>query len=656
MILQNARRRLDNAKAAKGTLGGQGDDRRTKLAEVKKRTNCAVCGKVGHWHTDPECPDCEKTMKEKAAKGKGRGRPRVPAGAKGKGASRAHEANTVSALSSGAPVCTAGVAFLGTGAAGPPSAPLAWSWPQAREPRDHVAVMAVQHFSVVTGDTDSEGSEGYASDSGSSLQARQVLHTIQEGWSDADLVVLDTACARSVAGKEWLTRHDQSLRDRFGFGCTVSAENEVFRFGNGQPQTSIQSSAGGSLRTSWARRSNLGLVPYRVRFRHLCHSVCKHPWRHLDTATDTVSFRRLGIFDLPCVRTRSGHLGVCISEFPSIGLPPFAASVMDDGTGRHLCQVQRYAPWYQSFISTRSIYQTSVCLIDGAPNMAADEAGNCRAGRLSEASVPRGPGHSLDSNAAAAEASNGGPHHEADSCGTESPKGTHADGNLACLAGSGFRTHGRGPHGDPIKDGSHHRARPFQDVRSPSKSVRSPRGAVRHRCDDDLAAPAPFSCFAGPADTPGHSADAASLVCRRRLTGGPCRARGLSLAPAPLAPLHQGDRRPQGGSRQAMGEGRGQHLQGAEGGVHAAPHAGPGGTLHAFGAAPGQDRRNGRRPAYEPGPARKEGVQGEAGEVRPPRASSVRQPAGPAFPDLRAELAGAFGTLPRGQGSRSGRR
>ena len=240
MILQNARRRLDNAKAAKGTLGGQGDDRRAKLAEVKKRTNCAVCGKVGHWHTDPECPDCEKTMKEKAAKGKGRGRPRVPAGAKGKGASRAHEANTVSALSSGAPVCTAGVAFLGTGAAGPPSAPLAWSWPQAREPRDHVAVMAVQHFSVVTGDTDSEGSEGYASDSGSSLQVRQVLHTIQEGWSDADLVVLDTACARSVAGKEWLTRHDQSLRDRFGFGCTVSAENEVFRFGNGQPQTSVE--------------------------------------------------------------------------------------------------------------------------------------------------------------------------------------------------------------------------------------------------------------------------------------------------------------------------------------------------------------------------------------------------------------------------------
>ena len=70
--------------------------------------------------------------------------------------------------------------------------------------------------------------------------------------------------------------------------------------------------------------------------------------------------------------------------------------------------------------------------------MAAGEAGNCRAGRLSEASVPRGPGHSLDSNAATAEASNGGPHHEADSCGTESPKGMHAAGNLVALAGSGF--------------------------------------------------------------------------------------------------------------------------------------------------------------------------------------------------------------------------
>ena len=37
-------------------------------------------------------------------------------------------------------------------------------------------------------------------------------------------------------------------------------------------------------------------------------------------------------------------------------------------------------------------------------------------------------------------------------------------------------------------------ARPFQDVRSPPKSVRSPHDAVRHRYDDDLAALAPFSC------------------------------------------------------------------------------------------------------------------------------------------------------------------
>ena len=235
-------------------------------------------------------PGLREDHEGEAARGKGRGRPRVPAGAKGKGALRAHEANAVSALSSGAPVCAAGAAFLGIGAAGPPSAPFAWSWPQAREPRDHDAVMAAQHFSVVTGDTDSEGSEGYASDSGSSLQVRQVLHAIHEGWSDADLVVLDTACARSVAGKEWLARHDQSLRDRFGFGCTVSAENEVFRFGNGQPQTSVE---------RW--RVPAGILGQAVELRFSALPGSFPPLMSLsmqasleavlDTAMDTVSFR-----------------------------------------------------------------------------------------------------------------------------------------------------------------------------------------------------------------------------------------------------------------------------------------------------------------------------------------------------------------------------
>ena len=126
---------------------------------------------------------------------------------KGRGAQRTHEANAVSALSPGGSAYAAGAAFLGAGAAGPPSASFAWSWPQARQPRDHAVVMAVQHFSVVTGDTDSEDADGDAYDLGSSRQARQVLRATQEGRSNVDLVVLDTACARSVAGKEWLVQH-----------------------------------------------------------------------------------------------------------------------------------------------------------------------------------------------------------------------------------------------------------------------------------------------------------------------------------------------------------------------------------------------------------------------------------------------------------------
>ena len=37
-------------------------DRRAKLEELKKKTNCDDCGKRGHWKGDPSCP---------AAKGKG---------------------------------------------------------------------------------------------------------------------------------------------------------------------------------------------------------------------------------------------------------------------------------------------------------------------------------------------------------------------------------------------------------------------------------------------------------------------------------------------------------------------------------------------------------------------------------------------------------
>ena len=84
----------------------------------------------------------------------------------------------------------------------------------------------------------------------------------------------------------------------------------------------------------------------------------------LDTSTDKVSFRRLGIIDLPCVRTRSGHLGVCVSEFPSAGLPAFAASVIDDGRDRAVslsgAEVCSLAP--ELYIDMQHACQTSLDL------------------------------------------------------------------------------------------------------------------------------------------------------------------------------------------------------------------------------------------------------------------------------------------------------
>ena len=44
-------------------------ERRIRIAQVKSRTACSACGRVGHWQGDPECP---KNTTKKGETGKGR--------------------------------------------------------------------------------------------------------------------------------------------------------------------------------------------------------------------------------------------------------------------------------------------------------------------------------------------------------------------------------------------------------------------------------------------------------------------------------------------------------------------------------------------------------------------------------------------------------
>ena len=69
------------------------------------------------------------------------------------------------------------------------------------------------------------------------IDSNAVFHDVMfAGGSMAGLMVLDTACQRTVCGREWMTQHAQALQDFRLQPHSVSCA-EAFQFGRGQPIT-----------------------------------------------------------------------------------------------------------------------------------------------------------------------------------------------------------------------------------------------------------------------------------------------------------------------------------------------------------------------------------------------------------------------------------
>ena len=154
------------------------------VADRKKNTHCAACGELGHWAGDATC--------SKSAKGGNKG--------KSKGSS--------STFSDGAKnVPSKKVLFTMSHDDGAVQHQL------PKEPPE-----TPPFFTFM-------------------IDSNAVFHDVMfAGGSMAGLMVFDTACQRTVCGREWMTQHAQALQDVRLQPHSVSCA-EAFQFGHGQPIT-----------------------------------------------------------------------------------------------------------------------------------------------------------------------------------------------------------------------------------------------------------------------------------------------------------------------------------------------------------------------------------------------------------------------------------
>ncbi|CAE7689238.1 unnamed protein product [Symbiodinium sp. CCMP2592] len=155
----------DKYKAQQRNRGYQGDGERSRdhggeptLKQMKLKSFCSGCGRRGHWHKDPECPNNQGTTAGTKAGGGNDG------GGQGRG---------------------------------------------GKDPAREVAMTTVLPASICA-----------LKHEGHSLMA-----------------VTDTACARTVAGTQWLQSYTDLLADQ-GERPALHKENEAYRFGTGKVHVS----------------------------------------------------------------------------------------------------------------------------------------------------------------------------------------------------------------------------------------------------------------------------------------------------------------------------------------------------------------------------------------------------------------------------------
>ena len=111
--------------------------------------------------------------------------------------------------------------------------------------------------------------------------------------SDPGLLIVDTACARSVAGRAWYDLMAQWLREAHDYQIERVDDNEAFRFGPGAP---VHSSFAILLPVEWQGRGaviRISIVPREVP-PLISKAVLKYLRANIDLDKDVLRISALG--------------------------------------------------------------------------------------------------------------------------------------------------------------------------------------------------------------------------------------------------------------------------------------------------------------------------------------------------------------------------
>ena len=338
VILKEGQRRLRRAQQAREVLRARtpasDEQRRQRLQEVKKRTKCAACGKQGHWHGDPEC-EAKAKGKGKAGKsgfsGKGAGKP-----GKGQASSvnaTAWEHTEADAAETELPSPTTSGWYNGGSLGSMP----------VRVSEVNVLVSHGTRANSLQHDEEHVHDEAHEMNGAHDLTEQYHMDGMPE-WHCARVehdtiedtigyMVLDAACARTVASSAWLRGTAKLLQSHHGIPAVVSDEHELFRFGNGSPQSSS---------SRWRLVTGIAGAVVEIRSSSLHGSfpllasleLQKSLGTVIDVGRSVVRFESLGA-EVRCMRTKQGHFAVSLMDFGSChAMPEQVYTAVDDGRDR----------------------------------------------------------------------------------------------------------------------------------------------------------------------------------------------------------------------------------------------------------------------------------------------------------------------------------
>ena len=327
-----------------GKDGGKSNRKGTGLAELKARTHCAVCGEKGHWQSDPQCKGKSTHMAEHAQESPTDWYSPVWEPPPAEAINEAHTASRITLMNeevemiadrvrnirgvmqtSRAPRSSESLVseiqgyLRGNPRFAQATAPMAQAAEELKRALDkhgihHTFVCNNVKFDQLL--SDDQDPEAEVSPGEAITPKVKTVFAAARFELDDTMIIVDTACQTTVSGTSQIKRYDL-LVSRQGLQLQCQPENELYRFGPGQPVPS---------RTRYGCPAAIGGRPVIIYSSAIDDTkTAKLPWLGgRDLFSDLraiISFEDMSICCLrlgvvrPLLPTVSGHLGVRLDEW-----------------------------------------------------------------------------------------------------------------------------------------------------------------------------------------------------------------------------------------------------------------------------------------------------------------------------------------------------